>query len=163
MQRLSSQVMTVFYNRVFPAFWYGFLGLFGLLVVTHAISTRHPATLLALGIPGFIALMSAVLTKYEVFVSHMDDVWLDGYQLHVWTKGGQLLVPIANVVKAELNTGARSAPAVTLQLQPESSRLGTSIHFVPLGEGGYFSPFEADPVVADLLQRVAVASAQRLA
>ncbi|MDR3447193.1 MULTISPECIES: hypothetical protein [unclassified Dyella] len=163
MQRLSSQVMTAFYNKVFPACWYGFLLLSGLLVANHAISTRQPAVLLALAFPAFMVLISIVLAKYEVFVSHMDDVWLDGDQLRVWTKGGQLLVPIANVVKAELSTGAKSPPTVALQLRRESARLGQCIHFVPRGEGGYFSPFEADPVVAELLQRIAAASAQRSA
>jgi hypothetical protein len=151
MQRLSSP-STFFYKRVFPAFWFGFLGIF-IIPWTGIGFTEHTARLVpSLLMPLSMAIFGFVLFKRVIF-DLVDEVWLDGEYLVVKNRREPTRIALRDVINVNAST-MTNPPRITLMLRTESSRLGKTVSFMPIGPRGFFSAFRPNPVATDLIHRI---------
>ncbi|MFC4528892.1 hypothetical protein ISN76_17835 [Dyella halodurans] len=151
MQRLSSP-STFFYKRVFPVFWFGFLGIFLLTSVgLGRAPQRVDVTPFLIG-PAVMAVFGFVLMRKLVF-DLVDEVWLEGDYLLIKSRGESSRIPLRDVINVNA-TSMTNPRRVTLMLRTESARWGKEITFMPNSPRGIFSAFKSDPVAADLIQRI---------
>ncbi|HET6553247.1 MAG TPA: hypothetical protein VFG49_06865 [Dyella sp.] len=151
MLRLSSP-MTVFYKRVFPVFWFGFLslvlvgGVFGTLLA-------HQRDLWPMLVaPIFMMGIGVVLFRALLF-DLVDEVWLEGSQLVVKQRGESSRIDLANVINVDSST-MTNPPRITLMLRAKSSRLGKTVAFIPSGSRGLLTAFKPNPIAIDLIHRI---------
>lgn len=149
MRRLSS-AYTVFYKRVLPIVWLLLPLLSAWLlwnIPAHAQQPRWPALFPMLLIPA----IGLVLFKKLIF-DLVDEVWLDGEQLLVKSRGQQARIALADVVN--VNTTSMTNPRrITLMLRTDS-RFGRNVSFMPASPRGFASAFRPDPIAVDLIERV---------
>ena len=87
MRRISSR-LTWWNKKVFPVFWFGFLGLFALAWIPAVIQQQVPAPTLL--IPIGMAAFGYVLMRWLVF-SLMDEMWIDENDVVVRNHGREAL------------------------------------------------------------------------
>lgn len=153
MQRLSSP-LTVFYKRVFPAFWFGFLALFTVVWASGAAVTHRHDMWSALLIPMVMLVMALALFRRLIF-DLVDEVWLDGEQLVIKNRGVQSRIDLSTVLNVNAST-LTNPPRITLMLRRASSSRGDSVAFMPTGARGFFAAFKPHPIAVDLNHRIAV-------
>jgi hypothetical protein len=145
MKRISSQ-WTFFYKRIFPMFWFGFLGLFVLTAFSTSRSNAMPYPLLV--VPVVMAVLGFILFRKLIF-DLVDEVWDDGDALIVKNGGVEERVPLTNIMNIGYST-MTNPPRVTLTLR-DPGAFGKEITFSPpvrvLG-------FSRHPIIGELIERV---------
>ena len=111
MRQISSSG-TVFYKRVFPAIWFGFIGLFffGGLVGALKDGSGFVFLLLPLGMAAF----GFIIMKIFVW-DLVDEVWDDGDSLVVKNKGREARIDLRNIININ-HTTFTNPPSVSLTL-----------------------------------------------
>lgn len=153
MQTISA-TGTAFYKYVFPAFWFGILGVF---LVAALVSGAAAKSLICLAAPLFLGILGYLLMRELVF-DLADEVVDAGDHLIVRRSGQEIQVPIGDIVK--VSTALRqNPPRVTLHLKGPSE-LGTDIHFMAIKDSMWnvFAP--RCTIAEDLSQRVDAAHRQ---
>jgi hypothetical protein len=143
---LISSRMTFFSKRVFPALWFGFLGLF---VISSVTATRgrqiQPALLV---IPIVMSIFGYFLMK-KMVLDLVDEVWDDGTELVVKNKGQIERIPLTNIINVSYSF-ITNPPRVTLSLR-NPGLLGKEITFSPPAR---LMPFSRSPIVNELIERI---------
>jgi hypothetical protein len=149
MKRISSK-RTIFYKRVFPVFWFGFLAFF---VLVGLLTSRHAHTP---AIPMLIVPVVMVIAGYALFrrllFDLVDEVWDDSDALIVKNAGVEERVPLRSIINIGYSL-LTNPERVTLMLR-EGGALGKEITFVPLSRGFSFRWFSRNPIIDELIERV---------
>jgi hypothetical protein len=150
MKRISSR-STSFYKRVFPAIWFGFLGLFVLAgFFAHPATNAAPTALLI--VPLVMAVFGYVLFRRLLF-DLVDEVWDDTDALIVRNAGAEDRVALGNIINIGYSM-LTNPERVTLTLRNPSS-LGKEITFLPLMRSPWgFRGFSRNPIIGELIDRV---------
>jgi hypothetical protein len=126
MKRISSR-STVFYKRIFPLLWFGFLASF--VIVSLSASRRtHGAAIPFLVMPVLMAVIGYVLFRRLIF-DLVDEVWDDGDVLIVRNAGTEERVMLKNIINVGFST-MTNPERVTLTLR-DPGVLGKEITFSP--------------------------------
>jgi hypothetical protein len=145
-KKISSNA-TVFYKRVFPVLWFGFLAIF-LLMSVFAIRAGGEAHFPFLIVPVAMAGFGYLILRRFVF-DLLDEVWDAGDHL-VLKKGGlEDRVPLTNIMNVS-STVAINPPRVTLTLR-QPCRFGREVTFSPPST---WVPMRQSPLVDELIERV---------
>ena len=148
MTRISSH-STFFYKRVFPAIWFGFLGVFVCAAGAAAIAQQQIAQLLPfIGVPLFMAIFGYAIMKWIVF-DLVDEVWDCGDSLLVKNKGLEHRFALSDFMNVGY-TGFMNPPRITLSLR-EASDFGTEVAFIPPFR---MFPYSMSPIARDLIARI---------
>jgi hypothetical protein len=146
MERISSG-MTFFYKRIFPAFWFGFLGIFVIVALIGDMSGNGSPLPFLIG-PAIMAVFGFFLIKKLIW-DLADEVLDAGDSLIVRFENEQEQVPFANIINLDYSY-MTSPPRVTLTLRTPC-RFGGKISFCPPLR---FIPFARSAVIDDLIRRV---------
>jgi len=154
MRRISSR-MTLYYKRVFPAIWFGFLILFIAvpLVSTGGRNATPP-------LPFFIGPVVMIIVGYfilkKLVFDLVDEVWDDGASLLIKNRGKEYRVAFSDVKNVSYSPFI-SPPRVTLSLR-QPAIFGDEIAFnAPIR----LVPFSRSPIVDDLIDRIDLARQKR--
>jgi len=152
-ERISSG-MTVFYKRIFPVFWFGFLGVF---VVVGLAANRHGdnSSSMFLIVPVVMAVFGFFLMKKLVW-DLADEVLDGGDRLIVRMGSDEEQIPLANIINLDYQY-MTSPPRVTLTLRTPC-RFGDKVSFCPPLR---FVPLARSPVIDGLIRRVDAAREAR--
>jgi hypothetical protein len=154
-KRISSS-NTFFMKRVFPVIWFGFLGLFGLVVVGALASgseTSRPPLIFLL-FPVAMAVFGWALMRKLVF-DLADEVHDEGDILRVRFGHEEERIALANIINIDSSV-MTNPPRITLTLR-EPGRFGKSVAFSPPQSFFGSLRFAPNPVALDLIERVDVA------
>ncbi len=144
--RLLSSSGTFFYKRIFPAIWFGFIGMFffGALIGCIKEGDGFGFLLFPLGMAAF----GFVIMKVFVW-DLVDEVWDDGDSLVVKNGGFEARIDLLNIININ-HSSFTNPPSVTLTLRTPCE-LGEVVKFSPPKR---FLGFRAHPLVAELIQRI---------
>jgi len=148
MKRISSQWVWIS-KKVFPVFWFGFLGFFVVVILSTTRSAGGPP-LFALVVPIFMGILGFFIMKKMVW-DLADEVVDAGDSLIVHFGSERDQIPLANIINVSYSY-MMSPARVTLTLR-EGGRFGTEVSFSP-PQRFSFIPFAKSPVILDLIQRV---------
>jgi hypothetical protein len=146
MQRISSRT-TLFYKRVFPVFWFGFLALFFLVPLLARKSAGGPPVVVFL-VPAFMMVFGYFLMKKLVF-DLADEVLDDGDALIVRFGSEQQRIPLSEIINVSYSY-MQNPNRVTLTLRTPC-QFGKEVSFSPPAR---FLPFAKSPIVAGLIDRI---------
>lgn len=149
MQQISSR-STFFYKRVFPLFWFGFAGIF-FVVLLVASRTKGGPPLFLLVAPVFLLVLGYFIMKTLIW-DLADRVFDAGDALIVRSGNEEDRIPLSNIVNVSYAYMV-SPPRVTLTLRVPG-RFGKEISFSPPSSLHVFWPLKKNPLIADLIQRV---------
>jgi hypothetical protein len=154
MRRISSR-MTLFYERVFPAIWFGFLILFiAIPLVSSAGRSETPPLPFFIG-PVVMMIFGYFIMKKLVF-DLVDEVWDDGDSLLIKNRGEQQRLALSDIKNVSYSP-YMNPPRVTLSLR-RPTVFGDEITFnAPMR----IVPFSKSPLVADLIDRIDLARQKR--
>jgi hypothetical protein len=154
MKRISSR-STVFYKRIFPLLWFGFIAVF---VITALWASRrtHGVAVPFLVMPVLMAVIGYVLFRRLIF-DLVDEVWDDGDALIVRNAGTEERVALKNIINVGFSTMI-NPERVTLTLR-EPSHFGKEITFSPPRR--FLAFFSRSPIINELLERVDQARHER--
>ncbi len=109
--------MTFFYKRVFPRFWFGFLGVFLTVALVGTLSQRQPPREIALFVlaPIGMAVLGYILFRFIIF-DLADEVLDDGDCLVVKFRRRKHCIPLSNIKNVHYN-GFVNPPRITLMLR----------------------------------------------
>ena len=126
MKRLTSRV-TYYQKKIFPAFWFGFLGLFVCVaLVTGAVNSS--LGLIFILVPAFMAAIGYVIMKKLVF-DLIYEVYDEGETLLFRDKGKEVRVNLADIKNVSYSWMV-SPPRVTLSIR-YMTELGDKLSFSP--------------------------------
>lgn len=154
MHRLSAP-STRSCKRAFPLFWFG--GLATVLTLSGAAFIDPGAwvssgQLVSFAFP-FVLIGIGSLFIFRMLIADLvDEVWLDGNELSVKSRGRQARIALADVMNVNV-TSMTSPRRITLMLRTGSS-FGHDITFIPAGSSRFVSMFEPDPIATELIGRV---------
>jgi hypothetical protein len=150
MKKISSP-MTTFHKKVFPAFWFGFLGLVLIGGITQG--TTGNGNRMFLLIPCVMALFGYVMMRKLIW-DLVDEVYDGGDFLVVKNRGRAQQVPLTDVMNVSSST-AMNPPRITLRLRGASASgpLGSEFSFSPI-KAFTLNPFAKSAVAEDLIVRV---------
>ena len=153
--RISAR-STLFYKRVFPVIWLGFMVL--LVSLVFATGRRgHGVPLPALIVPVF-ALGIAWFVLRRLVSDLADEVWDEGDALRVRFGPDEERIALADIVNIGYTTMINPA-RVTLSLR-NPGRFGKEVTFSPV-QAGFLGPLlRRNPLVSDLIERVDAARRQ---
>jgi hypothetical protein len=153
MKKISSKYQ-IFYKRIFPAIWFGGLGLWLLQAVRLGAFEKQPFILVG---PFIMAFFGFRLMKKLIW-DLADEVYDCGEYLLVKMKGEEDSVQLTNVMNVSATTNS-SPRRITLRLI-NPSKFGPEISFSPIA--GFFDRLSTkNVVVEDLMVRVDAARAKR--
>src|SRR5207244_9976745 len=95
MRRISSRT-TCLSKRVFPIFWFSFLAIFFVMVLSMAGRSDGPP-LAVLIVPVVMAIFGYIIMKKMVF-DLVDEVWDAGDELVVKDKGAEEHIPLSDIM-----------------------------------------------------------------
>ena len=145
--------MTFFSKRVFPAIWFGFLGIFFFAAVATSRGRTNPTVLL---VAPLMAAFGYFLMKKLIF-DLADEVWDDGTELVVKNKGQVDRIPLSNIMNVGYRT-LTNPPRVTLTLR-QPGLLGKEVAFTPPARWLHFG---RSPIVDQLIERIDAARSRPL-
>jgi|SRR5579875_2364757 len=145
MEQISSR-STFLYKRIFPVFWFGFLGVFVAVGLVGGSHGKAPAIFLL--VPIIMAVFGFVLMK-KLMWDLADEVVDAGDRLIVRFGNEQEQIPLANIINLDYQY-MTSPPRVTLTLRTPC-RFGDKIVFCPPLR---FVPLARSAVIDGLIQRV---------
>ena len=149
MRKISSRY-TVFYKKIFPVIWFGFLAIFVIIGLVETTGDDAPPVLLVLGMPIAMAVFGFFLMK-NLMWDLADEVYDCGDSLLVRLRGEEERIALSNVMNVSAPTFG-NPPRVTLKLVTPS-RFGSEVAFSPI-VGFIFNPFAKNEVIEDLIVRV---------
>lgn len=152
MKKISSGT-TMYYKKIFPVIWFGFLALFVITGVASGAMTRDLSFIL---IPLVMAGFGYVFMK-KLLWDLADEVFEDGDTLLVKQGGDQERIPLSNIMNVSI--GNSSPRRITLRLR-NPGRFGNEVTFAPK-QGLTFNPFAKNAVAEDLIMRVEQARSRR--
>lgn len=157
MKRISS-TSTTFYKKVFPAMWFGFLGLFVTLAVTHG--APGVGGVIFLVAPGAMAVFGYFIMRKFVW-DLVDEVYDAGDHLVVRNRAREHHLPFTDIMNVSSSI-AVNPPRITLRLTGASASgpLGTEVAFSPERKFT-LNPFAPSEVAEDLIVRVDQARSKR--
>ena len=149
MTRISSH-STFFYKRIFPAFWFGFLGLMFCIIVARALSQQKFTEV----IPALVGLIVMAAFGYFImkgFVLDLADVVYDcGDSILVKNRGREFRFALSDFMSVGYE-GMVNPPRITLALCEESDEFGNMIAFIAPFR---WWPYSMSPIARDLMLRV---------
>jgi hypothetical protein len=149
MKRISSK-RTVFYKRVFPVLWFGFLAFFVLADLLASRRTHVEAVPMFL-VPVVMAVIGYVLFRRLLF-DLVDEVWDDGDALIVKNAGVEERVPLKSIINIGYSL-LTNPQRVTLTLR-EAGPFGKEITFMPQSRALSFRWLSRNPIIDELIERV---------
>jgi hypothetical protein len=151
MRRISS-ANTFFFKRVFPAFWFGFLGLWTLLAVGGLLAngTRGSFPAFFLVVPFIMAGFGYLLMRRLIF-DLVDEVYDCGAELLVRNAGKEERIPLQQIINVGWSTFS-NPPRVTLSVR-EPRGVGRELSFIPPRGKGWPIPKRSE-VIDELIERV---------
>jgi hypothetical protein len=149
MKRISSK-RTVFYKRLFPVLWFGFLASF---VLAGLLANRrtHVEAVPMLLVPLVMTVIGYVLFRRLLF-DLVDEVWDDGDALIVKNTGVEERVPLKSIINIGYSL-LTNPERVTLTLR-DAGPFGKEITFMPLSRAFSFRWLSRNPIVDELIERV---------
>ena len=157
MKRISSP-WTTFYKKVFPALWFGFLGLFVIVALSHG--GLASGTVIFLVGPSAMSVFGYFVMRKFVW-DLADEVYDAGDYLVVRNRGREHQLPLADIMNVSSSI-AVNPPRITLRLTGTSASgpLGAEVAFSP--ERRFtLNPFARSEVAEDLIVRVDRARSKR--
>jgi hypothetical protein len=149
MQQLSSR-STFFYKRIFPLFWFGFAGIF-FVVLLVASRTNGGPPLFLLVVPVFLLVLGYFIMK--TFIWDLADQVFDAADALIVRFGNEEdRISLSNIMNVSYAYMV-SPPRVTLTLRVPG-RFGSEISFTPPSSLHVFWPLKKNPLIAELIQRV---------
>lgn len=145
MKKISSG-MTTYHKKIFPAIWFGFLGLF---VIGGLASGAVARDLSVIAIPLVMAGFGFFFMK-KLLWDLADEVFDDGETLLVKQGGDQERIPLSNIMNVSISNS--SPRRITLRLR-HPGRFGNEVTFAPM-QGFTFNPFAKNQVAENLILRV---------
>lgn len=148
MTRISSGT-TYFYKRVFPAIWFGLVGVFVCLGGSRVFLRQQIAqSLTFIGMLLFVSLVCYMIMRSFIF-DLVDEVWDDGDSLVVRNKGIEQRFRMS-AFKNVNYTRFTNPPRVTLSLG-KASVFGMEIAFIPPMR---LFQYSMPPIAGDLIERI---------
>ena len=147
MRRLSSK-STFFNKRVFPAIWFGFIGLFVVVSVAGMIA-KNEFPLQFLIVPVLMAAFGYFMMKHLV-LDLVDEVWDAGNELIVKNNRQEERIQLSNIMNVSHMT-FMNPPRITLTLR-QPCRFGKEVTFSP--PVGLFAFFSKNPIATELIERI---------
>jgi hypothetical protein len=147
MRRISSK-LTYVYKRVFPAVWFGFLGLFAAIVLLASSSAGRWPPLPFLLVPAAIGLFGYFVMDKLVF-DLVDEVLDDKEALIIKNGRRQERVDVRDIVNVGFMQFA-NPPRVTLSLKKPGA-FGSQVSFCAPAR---FLLLSQSPIVAELSKRI---------
>ncbi len=146
MKQLTSRA-TYYQKRIFPAFWFGFLGLFvcGALL-TGAVNSSLGIIFIA--VPASMAAIGYFIMRKLVF-NLIDEVYDEGETLLFREKGKEVRVSLADIKNVSYSW-RMSPPRVTLSIR-YMTELGDKITFSPPAS---FIPLRKNREIEELIDRI---------
>jgi len=150
MRRISSRA-TVYYKRIFPICWFGFLGLVIIGVLVSAVRTGELPSAPLLLIPAAMMLFGYLLDK-RLVSDLVDEVLDDGDALIIRNSGRQQRVQLSDIrsLDCSLLVNPQRVTLTIDRLGPFGSRVA---FLAPVS----FVPFTSSPIVRDLALRIEIA------
>jgi hypothetical protein len=146
MKKLSSK-STFFYKRIFPAIWFGFLGIF-ILTVLFADRNGSSEDIMIFVVPVIMAAIGYFIMKNLVF-DLMDEVYDEGSSLLFKNNGKTVRVNLTDIKNVSY-TVVINPPRVTLNLRCKTE-FGDEISFSPPGS---LIPFKKNKDIVELIDRI---------
>jgi hypothetical protein len=146
MRRLSSRA-TFWYKRVFPIFWFGFLGLFIVISLFGGFANANSGVPFLIGPVVMIGFGYFIMRK--LIFDLVDEVDEDGNGLIVRNGGRSDRIALSDVMNVNYSA-YMNPPRVTLTLR-KPSIFGDQVTFcAPVR----FIPFTTNPDIDDLIRRI---------
>ncbi len=150
MKKISGS--TFYFKKLFPTFWFGFLGFF--LVVSFFVSDGNEESIPFLIVPAMMGVFGFFLFKKLVW-DLADEVYDHGDSLE-FRKGGRIQrVNLTDIVNIDY-AGMRSPERVVIHTRTEGP-IGKELAFCPPMR---FFTFSKNPLVLELIERVDAARRQ---
>ena len=147
MKRISSK-WTLFYKRVFPVIWFGFIAFFALsAMLLRRSGTWTPLFPFVIG-PVVMAIIGYVLFRKLLF-DLVDEVWDDNDALLVKNSGVEERVALRNIINVGFST-MMNPERITLTLRVPCS-LGKEFTFMPPSR---LWRFGRNRIVGELIERI---------
>ncbi len=145
MKRISSKA-TFIHKKIFPAFWFGFLAVFIIIILVGGIKDK--LVLLLLFGPVIMAVFGFFFMKKMVF-DLIDEVYDEGDSLLFRNSGKEVRVNLKDVKNVSYST-IMSPPKVTMSIRHETE-LGKELSFSPPAR---FIPFQKNRDIEELIDRI---------
>ncbi|MCX6355454.1 MAG: hypothetical protein NTZ78_11220 [Candidatus Aureabacteria bacterium] len=146
MQRISSRD-TIFFKKIFPVIWFGFLTVLLAIGLDHLIA-KGKVEISFLLIPIGMAVFGYFLMKKLVF-DIVDEVWEEGDTLIVRNKGEEIYIALSEIINVSYS-GFTNPPRATLILR-HPGPWGKEITFLP-PRGS--CPGLKSPIIDALIERI---------
>jgi hypothetical protein len=146
MKKLSSK-STVFYKKIFPAIWFGFLGVFVLVSISEQ-SKQNEFDIMFIAIPILMAVIGYFIMKRFVF-DLIDEVYDEGSSLLFKNSGKEVRVRLTDIKNVSYSLKV-NPPRVTLSLRHQTE-LGDELSFSPPIS---FIPFKKNRDIEELIGRI---------
>ena len=149
MKKISSG-STVFYKKLFPLAWFGFLVVFVGVGLSRRGDIGEAEWWPFVGVPLFMAVFGLVLMRKLVW--NLADEVHDGGDFLLIRKGGEEeRVPLNNIMNVNASTNV-NPQRITLRLV-KPGKFGSEVSFA-LPARFSFNPFATHPIAEDLIVRV---------
>jgi hypothetical protein len=149
MKKISSG-STVFYKKLFPLAWFGFLVVFAGVGLSKGGDIGEAERWPFVAVPLFMAVFGFVLMRKLVW--GLADEVHDGGDFLLIRKGGEEeRVPLNNIMNVNASTNV-NPPRITLRLV-KPGKFGPEVSFA-LPARFSFNPFATHPIAEDLIVRV---------
>lgn len=147
MKKISSGA-TVFYKRLFPLVWFGFIG----FAVVMALLEGHleKGQWMFVIMPLFMAVIGFVIMK-QLLWDLVDEVRDGGDHLLIRKGDEQERVPLKNIINVSSTTHT-NPPRVTLRLL-RPGKFGSEVTFTPARKTAFSFSWK-NPIIDDLIVRV---------
>lgn len=146
MKKLTSK-STFFSKRIFPACWFGFLGLFVLIPLFGSRKENGPDVVFII-FPIITAAFGYFIMKKFVF-DLADEVYDEGESLLIRNKGKEVRVNLKDIKNVSY-APMMNPPRVTLSIR-YSTKLGDELSFAPPVS---WNPFRKNKDIAELIDRI---------
>lgn len=154
MKKISSG-STVFYKKVFPLIWFGFLGVFVVSILFEGVAQEGQWMFLIT--PIIMAVIGFFVMKKLIW-NLVDEVQDCGDYLLIRNGSDEERLPLSNIMNVSASTNT-NPPRITLRLV-RPGRFGTEVSFSPPHKFS-FNPFAKNAVAEDLMVRVDQARTRR--
>jgi hypothetical protein len=148
MKKLSSRGI-FFYKRIFPAIWFGFIGLF---LFTSLYADRNhsngSADVMIFVVPVFMAVIGYFVMKNLVF-DLIDEVYDEGSSLLFKNNGKMVRINLTDIKNVSYSVMV-NPPRVTISVR-HKTEFGDELSFSPPGS---LIPFKKNKEITELIDRI---------
>lgn len=143
MRKISSS-LTFYHKRLFPIFWFGFLGFIVLLGVAHG--WRKGFSLAPILVPAGMMIFGYLIMKRLIF-GLADEVYLNNDIVVVRNGGDEDCFPVTNILN--VNASQMANPERITLLLRTPCKFGDTISFLSPTR---WWPFSESPIAAELIR-----------